>query len=304
MGPAQAVARSHPTSDRHSSVGLALPAGKASRLTHQAAPAYILGDMVSSAMSIERIALVSDIHGNEIALRAVLADIRQLGVDRIACLGDVAALGPKPSSVLDLVNEHCEVFILGNHDEYMFAPDLIGEHTTEPTVVGSVDACRSELSSAELSFIEGFERKHELSLGAAGSLLLFHGSPSSNNVDLLAGTPDAELSEQLGADRATVMAGGHTHIQMLRQHGGTLLVNPGSVGLAFERFVDGSAPTLMPWAEYAIVEAAGPNVAVSLRRVALDLKALLVAARAWDAPLARYQVAQYERLLRASGHSS
>ena len=246
-------------------------------------------------MPTQRVALISDIHGNEIALRAVLADIARAGVERIACLGDTAALGPRPHEVLQLLREHCELFILGNHDEYMFAPELISQHTSDPRVVASIHWCRAKLSDAEIAFVRSFEGRRNLTLGAAGELLLFHGSPQSNNCDLTAETPAEELSRELGPERATVMAGGHTHIQMLRQHHAALLVNPGSVGCPFERYVAGTAPTIMPWAEYAIVEANGSNVSVALRRVALDPAELLAMARTWDAPLATYMVDQYER---------
>ena len=50
------------------------------------------------------------------------------------------------------------------------------------------------------------------------------------------------------------MAGGHTHLQMVRQHRGTLLVNPGSLGLPFESYAQGGPPKILPHAEYAIVE--------------------------------------------------
>ena len=126
-------------------------------------------------------------------------------------------------------------------------------------------------------------------------LLLFHGSPDSNNCDLLSETPEIELAEHLGEHQATVMAGGHTHIQMLRQHRGHLLVNPGSVGLAFERFVAGAPPTLMAHAEYAIVESRGDDVSVALHREGLDQAALADSVRGWDNPLAGYLAEQYAR---------
>lgn len=128
-------------------------------------------------MSAYRLALISDIHGNEVGLRAVLEDIRRTGVDQIACLGDVATLGPRPREVLALVLESCDFFILGNHDEYMFEPDTIRAHTSAPPVISAVDQCRSELCAEEISALRGFSGKVELPLPAGGHLLLFHGSP-------------------------------------------------------------------------------------------------------------------------------
>jgi hypothetical protein len=104
--------------------------------------------------------------------------------------------------------------------------------------------------------------------------------------DLLATSSGEELERMLGNERATIMAGGHTHIQMLRQHRGTLIVNTGSVGAPFKEFVDHKPPTIMPYAEYATVaaEAGGPQV--TLRRVPLDKRALRSAALASTNPLA------------------
>lgn len=61
-------------------------------------------------------AVVSDIHGNAVALRAVLDDIRARGVDRIVCLGDIIGYGPDPLETIDLVRTHCAWSLMGNHD--------------------------------------------------------------------------------------------------------------------------------------------------------------------------------------------
>ena len=69
-------------------------------------------------------ALISDIHGNLEALEAVLADIRDVGVDEIYCLGDVIGYGPNPCECLDLIISRCKATILGNHDQAaLFDPD-------------------------------------------------------------------------------------------------------------------------------------------------------------------------------------
>jgi len=62
------------------------------------------------------IAVISDIHGNAEALRAVLADIEQRGADRIVCLGDIVGYGPDPLECVDLVRERCSWSLMGNHD--------------------------------------------------------------------------------------------------------------------------------------------------------------------------------------------
>ena len=69
-------------------------------------------------------AIISDIHGNLEALQVVLADIERQKVDAIICLGDVIGYGPNPCECLKLVRDHCEVVLLGNHDQgALFDPD-------------------------------------------------------------------------------------------------------------------------------------------------------------------------------------
>lgn len=240
-----------------------------------------------------RVALISDLHANAVSLAAVLDDIARVGVDQIVCLGDVATLGPRPDFVLDTLRELGCPCIQGNHDAFMLDPDLIHTYSEVPVVIDAVDWCRSHLSAEDLDFLRTFKPTLELTLDGHSKLLLFHGSPRSHMEDLLATTPPDALDRLLAGHSATVMAGGHTHLQMLRQHRGMLLVNPGSVGLPFKEYVSGRAPTLLDHAEYATVEASGGGVSVELRRVAVDRRALRDAVQASDNPLRDMLLQQY-----------
>ena len=211
-----------------------------------------------------RVGLISDLHGNAVAVRAVLRALDG-EVDRIVCLGDTATLGPHPGEVLGLLRDlGCSV-ILGNHDDFLLDPRLVQTYTEAPIIAEAVAWCVDQLSDDDLAFVRTFVPRLDLD-----GLALFHGSPRSHMENLLATTPDDALEEALDGLRATVMAGGHTHLPLLRQHRGALLVNPGSVGMPIERFMAGRAPTVLPHAEYAIVDGAN----VTLRRVDLDRKAL------------------------------
>lgn len=243
-------------------------------------------------MTRYRIALISDIHGNEVALRAVLRDIERSGVDRIACLGDVAALGPRPREALHLARTKADVFVLGNHDENLFRPPAEKLH---PAVAAAEEHCRAVLDAGDLQIVRSFVESARLEIPSGGSLLLFHGAPGSNTRNVLADTPDGELDVILPPRGAEVMAGGHTHLQMLRQHRGRWLLNPGSVGLPFESFVHGGPPRILPHAEYAIVEWYGGSVSVTFRRVEVERGALLRAARDWDCAFAAYLLEQYQQ---------
>ena len=192
-----------------------------------------------------RLALISDIHGNALALRAVFDDIRRTGADSIVCLGDVTTLGPEPEECLAQIRDRQVPSILGNHDAFMLDPALAASYTTIPVVLDAISWCRDTLAGVDRDFIRAFSDTMEIELDADARILLFHGSPLSNTDEILATTADDRLDTMLGAERPAVMAGGHTHLQMLRQHLGTLVVNVGSVGMPFREYVGGSQPTLL-----------------------------------------------------------
>ncbi len=220
-----------------------------------------------------RIALISDIHANDTALKAVLKDIAQIGVDQIVCLGDIATLGPCPGSVMHIIRDLDCACILGNHDAFMIDPDLIHTYTEFPIVIEAVAWARDQMSKVDLDFINTFQSGIEINHDENNKIILFHGSPRSHMETLLATTPSDELDEALDGNIATVLAGGHTHIQMLRQHKGSLIVNPGSVGLPFKEFVNGGQPIILEHAEYAILEIKQGLIDISLKRIKFSQKA-------------------------------
>jgi diadenosine tetraphosphatase ApaH/serine/threonine PP2A family protein phosphatase len=71
-------------------------------------------------------AIISDVHGNLEALRAVLHDIRAQGADEIVCLGDVVGYGPNPVECVSLVRKACRWCLCGNHDAALFMNHAIG----------------------------------------------------------------------------------------------------------------------------------------------------------------------------------
>ena len=74
-----------------------------------------------------RIAVISDIHANLPALKAVLRDIREQGADEIYCLGDLVGYGPNPREVVDLAMKRFRFTLRGNHDAVSYT------HLTLPT---------------------------------------------------------------------------------------------------------------------------------------------------------------------------
>lgn len=228
-----------------------------------------------------RVALISDLHANEIALEAVLADAKRAGYDELVCLGDVATLGPRPEAVLRRLKELGCRCILGNHDEFMIDAELVRTYTESDLIIGSVDATRTALPPDLIEFVRTFVPTVKLD-----DMFLFHGTPRSNMEDLLATTPPFDVDDMLDGNRALLLAGGHTHLQMVRQHRGMLIVNSGSVGMPIREYAYGGPPVILAHAEYAIVEVRAGAASVDLRRVSLDPGALAQQAEDWENPLA------------------
>jgi putative phosphoesterase len=227
-----------------------------------------------------RLALISDVHGNRVALDAALADIERIGVDGGVCLGDVAQGGPQPAEALDRVRELGWPVILGNADDFLLrVPEDSPEPITERQLAVR-EWTRSRLTAAHLELIASFAPTIELELPAGGKLLACHGSPRSYDDVLLPETVPGPAYET----DADVIAGGHTHLQWTRQIGPVFFVNPGSVGLANDRHRPPDAIRPTPVAEYALLHAGEGGIAVEFSRVPYDVEALLAAAAAGERP--------------------
>ncbi|MBM3127427.1 MAG: metallophosphoesterase family protein [Chloroflexi bacterium] len=227
-----------------------------------------------------RIALISDLHANLIALETVLADIARAHIDRIACLGDIVCNGPQPRAVLRRLREIGCAMVLGNADEILFKPPQFDpSDARERKVVEIILWSLGQLTADETDIIRAFPLTTEIALEHDARLLGFHGSPRANTHVIVATTPDDELATMLGDQRATVMAGGHTHTQMLRRFRSALVINPGSVGMPMERGATRAQDRRPPFSEYAIVDSRGDDLAVEFRRVPLDVGAVVRAAR-------------------------
>jgi len=142
------------------------------------------------------------------------------------------------------------------------------------------DSTRSQLGEAQLALIRSFAPTVELELTGGARLLAFHGSPRSYDDVLL---PETNPVPAYDTD-ADVLSGGHTHLQWTRLMGRALFVNPGSVGLAYDRHRPPADVKPVPIAEYGLVHANGGGVAVEFRRVPYDLGRLLAAAAAGGRP--------------------
>lgn len=245
-----------------------------------------------------RIAIISDIHGNLIALNAVLDDIAREPVDQIICLGDVASFGPQPAEVVARLRATGCPVVMGNADAELLTPQSPAADETLRRLQEIDVWSAAQLSPVDRAYISAFQPTISAALDTGASLLCYHGSPQSFNDPIRATTSDDDLARYFDGFSAQIFAGGHTHIQLLRRYRDAVVLNPGSVGLAYDRVpspnVSDATVRNPPWAEYAILTVADHRFGVDLRRVPFDVSALLRAARASGMPHVEWWCADWD----------
>ncbi len=242
-----------------------------------------------------RLAIISDIHGNFLALQEVIRDIDKNNIDHVICLGDIITLGLEPLQVLSAIKKLNWVFILGNHESALFDMNKALHFKIAPAVIPVLQWCKSKLSPDDMDFLRSFKRKHSIPLESHGELLCFHGSPQSNTDLITCTTDESKVEDYFSKYQHSFFAGGHSHLQMLRQHQGKLIINPGSVGMPFLNTPQkGQSPGIMPWAEYAVIDCNEAEIAVNLKRVHYNISALKVILEKSDIPLKEWWQEQLE----------
>lgn len=227
-----------------------------------------------------RLALISDIHGNLTALQATLKAIEQLEVDQTICLGDVASMGAQPHETVRLLASRDIPVVMGNTDAEILHPPT-HEDNPKGLIAQFIDINAwgaDQLTSDDRQYIQSFKPTLTVSLGKVGEMLCFHGSPQSYDDIIRDTTPIDQLKTYFGDTPARVLAGGHTHDQLLRRYQSAWLINVGSVGIPHE-ILAGNKVINPPRAEFALIEADDMKINVSFHHVYYDVTSMLDALR-------------------------
>lgn len=205
-----------------------------------------------------RIAVISDVHGNLVALEAVLADIAKRGADQVINCGDLCNAPLWPRETFDLLETLKLPTVRGNHDRWMaelnpaeMTPALVYTH--------------EQLGAERRAKLGALPVNHRLT----PDILMCHGTPTDDYEYLLEENHEGTLrlarpdlvAKRLGDYQASLILCGHSHTQgMALAPNGSLIVNPGSVGCPI--FADNPKAPLnncrAPHARYALV-AKGPG---------------------------------------------
>jgi diadenosine tetraphosphatase ApaH/serine/threonine PP2A family protein phosphatase len=228
-----------------------------------------------------RFAAIADVHGNYLALEAVVADIRAQNIDEIVNLGDMASGPLDARQTMDALMALDAVHVLGNHDRYLI--------DRPPEKMGSWDRpAHAQLDADHLNWL----RAVPPTLVFRDRVFLCHATPDNDEVYWLEtvlpeGTVRMSSLEAIekaaeGITQRLILCG-HTHIaRAVRLDDGRMIVNPGSVGSPgyrdvhpYPHVIEAGAPD----ARYAILELVGGVWRVTFRHVPYNHDAMAALAR-------------------------
>jgi predicted phosphodiesterase len=201
---------------------------------------------------VSRLAVIGDVHGNAVALRAVLDEIRRDPPELVIVNGDLS-WGHEPETTLTLADKVVDaLFVRGNAESALLR--LAREPDTDRTEIETW--MLEQHSPQRIAQIERFSGAVTADVAGVGRVLVCHGSPRGDQEIVTPRTPDLRMRELLDGVALDVLVTAHVHLQFVRPVVGVTSMNAGSVGLQY-----GDTPAAY-WAEI------GPEI--RLRRTPYD----------------------------------
>jgi predicted phosphodiesterase len=229
------------------------------------------------AACARRVAVLSDVHGNAVALEAVLAEVAAADVDVVVFGGDLT-WGSLPRETVALARAlERALYVRGNAERALL------EARAAPSAVGLAERERFMAAAhgpVEVAFVETSAQAHVVVVDGLGAVRFCHGSPRSDEECVTPITPAARIEALSAGIAERVLVTAHIHVQFDREVAGVRSVNAGSVGLPYEG---------RQGAFWALL---GPDV--DLRRAPYDVERAIAAYLATDDPL-REQMAEMLR---------
>lgn len=189
---------------------------------------------------MDKIAIISDIHGNLEAINSVIEDIKERKIEKIFCLGDIVAKGTHQEECVNLIKENCEIVLKGNCDDYFTSK--IDRETKPEIELKRIEWINSKLSDESKNFLKSLPYSFEFYL--SGRLVrLFHATPNKingfvGNIDTIDRLYSLFLPSKntISNKKADVVVYGHIHTPFIQRIYNRTIINSGSVGNAIDVF--------------------------------------------------------------------
>jgi len=169
---------------------------------------------------------ISDIHGNQYALEAILQKAAEIKSDRIICLGDVSGYFTGINEVVHLLKHFQVETIKGNHDEFLFQPSLIN---AQKKYFSAYENTMEIIGKKEFEWLRNLKNQLKIEIGDNSYMQLFHGGTNDLMNEYV--FPDKIDINKYRNYESNLFLFGHTHLQFVKKIENKIFVNPGSVGL-------------------------------------------------------------------------
>lgn len=219
-----------------------------------------------------RIAVLSDVHGNAVALEAVRGELRSIRPDAVLIAGDLVMNGPEPVAAVDALRtleSEGALIVQGNTDIAVADFDYAAAYPqytdgVPDTVKAAAEWAHDELGDERLDWLRRLPAERRLWVEDS-LVLVVHASPGSQTAGFDQTLDASVVLERLSRTDARVVCCGHTHEPEVRDFGWKVIVNDGSAGYVF----DGE-----PTASWALVDIDGDTVTAEIRRTEFDVLAV------------------------------
>lgn len=217
------------------------------------------------------ILLISDVHANYPALKAVGKQIRDIKFDLIINGGDMTVYAPFPNETIDWLRNHNAVSILGNTDikvlRIIDGKKMKKPRNAEKRIMYTWTA--ENLTTENKEYLIKTDKRAHLEL-EGHRIGIFHGSPASDNEHLFSDTPTSRFHELAKITDCDIVLIGHSHSPFHKKVNNVHFINPGSVGRMFDKNPDAS---------YAIMELSPEKVNVDFYRCPYDIEKVVTGLR-------------------------
>ncbi|MBZ9626352.1 YfcE family phosphodiesterase [Clostridium sp. FP2] len=181
-----------------------------------------------------KVAVLSDIHGNGIALNYAIRDLKNLGINKLVILGDVVMKGPMPSQVLEMLNDktlEILAWIKGNTDMWFeeVSETWIPSSDREKELYSYYKYAKDSLKEDQILFIEKLPFEYSFVLNGI-TILCVHGTPQSIVEAIDGSVSEDEIKKAINGVKEQVILCGHSHTSFIGEVDDKKIFNVGSVG--------------------------------------------------------------------------
>lgn len=189
---------------------------------------------------MDKIAIISDIHGNLEAIKAVFQDIRERKIEKVFCIGDTIGKGTNQEECVNIIKDNCEIILQGNCDKYFTSEFDLSKMSKQEKE--RINWNKSKLSEENIRFLQELPYCFEFYL--SGRLVrIFHATPEQiggfiGNIDTLDRLYTQFLPSEhtISNKKADIIIYGHIHTPYIQRIYNRTIINTGSVGNAIDVF--------------------------------------------------------------------